>query len=427
MHRLLIVPSLLLTAVGGLVAGAPPSATPDPITIGPIDWPWWRGPSHDGHADPRQSPPQKWSETENVVWKATLPGRGHGSACVVGERVLLCTANAEAQTMSVLCLDRAAGTKRWETIVHRGGFESKGNAKASLASCTPASDGRRVFVNFLHAGAVFVTALDLEGKQLWQAKACDFVMHQGYGASPAVVGPLVVVAADNKGGGAIVAFDRVTGKEAWRRPRPELPNYASPILLTASGRQQLVFTGCDLVTSLDPLTGKELWETKGSTTECVTSVATDGIRVFTSGGYPKNHVSAVRADGSGASAWTNGARVYVPSMFVRAGHLYAVTDAGFAVCWKCDSGKELWNERLGGTFSASPVPVGDTVYATNETGKTYVYTATPDAFQLLAENQLGSESMATPTICGGRIYLRVAHKRAGQREEVLYCLGTKAR
>ena len=418
--------ALIVAVLGSAAQGASKpalSADAEPITVGPTDWPWWRGPTRDGLADPNQDPPRTWSETENVVWKAAVPGRGHGSPAVVGDRVLLCTADADAQTMSVLCYDRGTGAKRWEAVVHRGGFDPKGNAKASLGSCTPACDGRRVFVNFLHAGAVHATALDLDGKQLWQAKVCDFVMHQGYGSSPAVVGPLVVVAADNKGGGAIVAFERATGKEVWRRERPKLPNYASPILLTAAGREQLVFTGCDLVTSLDPLTGRELWEAKGATTECVTSTVADGTHVFTSGGYPKNHVSAVRADGSGKVAWENGTRVYVPSMFVRAGHLFAVTDAGFAACWQAATGKQVWNERLGGTFSASPVPVGDTVFATNEAGKTYVFTATPGAFQLVGENQLGTEAMATPTVCGGRVYLRVARKRDGKREEVLYCVG----
>src|SRR5262249_21132207 len=141
-----------------------------------------------------------------------------------------------------------------------------------------------------------------------------------------------------------------SGKVVWKHARPKTPNYASPIILNAAGRDQLVFTGCDLVASYEPLTGKLLWQVKGSTTECVTSTVTDGRHVFTSGGYPKNHVSAVLADGSGKVVWENGTRVYVPSMLVREGHLYAVLDAGVAVCWECGTGKEVWRHRLGGTF-----------------------------------------------------------------------------
>src|SRR5262249_42541527 len=159
-------------------------AEPTRITIGPADWPWWRGPTRDGVAAPDQKPPLKWGESENVIWKTPVPGRSHGSPTVVGNRVYLAAADPQRQGQSVLCLDRKTGERLWETPVHRGGFEKKGNAKSSLASTTVACDGERLFVTFLNGGAVWLTALDLAGKQLWQAKVSDFVIHQGYGASP---------------------------------------------------------------------------------------------------------------------------------------------------------------------------------------------------------------------------------------------------
>ena len=397
----------------------------EPIEFGPQDWPWWRGPARDGVAKSEPAPPREFSNSKNVVWTADIPGRGHGSACVVGDRVFVVAAEGEAESQSVICLDRATGKRRWQTEVHRGGFEKKGNAKTTLACCTPACDGRRVYVNFLNGGAVHATALDLEGKQLWQTKVTDFVIHQGFGASPAIYGPLVLIAADNKGTGAIAALERTTGKIVWKVERPSVPNYTSPIILNVAGREQLLMTGCDLVTGLDPLTGKKLWETAGATTECVTSTVTDGQLIFTSGGYPKNHLSAVRADGTATIAWENNARVYVPSMLVRDGYLYAVLDAGVAMCWKCDTGKEMWKGRLGGTFSSSPVLVGDVIYAANEAGRFYLFKAKPEAFELIGENQLGDEAFATPTICGGRIYQRVAAQVNGKRQELLYCLGNQ--
>src|SRR5205814_107416 len=151
----------------------------------------------------------------------------------------------------------------------------------------------------------------------WQTKITDYVLHQGFGSSPAVYQSLVIVSADNKGTGVIAGLNRVTGKIVWKQERPKTPNYTSPIILRVDDREQLLFTGCDLVTSFDPLTGKKLWEIGGSTTECVTSTVTDGQLIFTSGGYPKNHLSAVRADGSGKIVWENKTRVYVPSLLVR--------------------------------------------------------------------------------------------------------------
>ncbi|MGH7223912.1 MAG: PQQ-binding-like beta-propeller repeat protein, partial [Gemmataceae bacterium] len=302
---------------------------------------------------------------------------------------------------------------------------TKGNKKASLASSTVACDGQRLFINFLHAGAVYTTALSREGKKLWQTKITDYVVHQGYGSSPALYGTLVIVSADNKGGGAIAALDRANGKVIWKRERPKTPNYASPIILNVAGRDQLLLTGCNLVTSLDPLSGKQFWEIKGATTECVTSTVTDGQLIFTSGGYPKNHVSAVRGDGSGETVWEKKTRVYVPSMIARNGYLYAVLDSGMAVCWKCASGEEVWKGRLGGTFSASLVLVGEHLFATNESGRTFIFKASPEEFKLVGENRLGSEVIATPAICGSHIYMRVAASEKGQRQEMLYCLSKR--
>ena len=388
------------------------------------DWPGWRGPTRDGVAPAGPLPPLTWSETKNVRWKVPVPGRGHGSPAVVGSRVYLTAAEPDAQLQSVLCFDRDTGKQLWKTVVHEGGFEqTTGNAKSSFASSTPYCDGERVYATFMHGKTVTATALGLDGKQLWQQVVSGYVLHQGYGSSPAVYKNLLLVTADNKGGGVVAGLDRATGAFVWKHDRPKLPNYASPIVLGVAGKDQLVLTGCDLVSAFDPLTGSKLWETKGSTTECVTSPVTDGRRVFTSGGYPTKHVSAVAADGGAKVVWANKSQVYVPSMLVKDGHLYAVQDDGFAVCWRCDTGAERWREKIGGTFSSSPVLVGDRIYTTSEAGKTVVFKADPAGFEQLGEAKLGDEVLTTPAVCDGRVYTRVAVKAGGKREEFLYCLG----
>jgi len=414
MNRLVIVLSFLL--------GAAPACAQD-IEIAQSDWPWWRGPNRNGVADAKQTPPIAWSETENVLWKAPVRGKGHASPIVLGDHVYLATADHKTESQHVLCYDRYKGTLLWDTEVHRGGFEKGGNGKSTLASSTCACDGERVFVTFLHNKAIHASALSRDGKILWQTKVTDYILHQGFGSSPTVWKSLLLVAADNKGTGLLAGLNRETGEIVWKLERPKLPNYASPIVHHVNGRDQLFFTGCKLVTSLDPLTGKKLWEAEGSTEETVTSTVTDGKHIVISGGYPKKHVAVLKADGSGKTVWEIPTQVYVPSMLEHRGFLYAVQDGGVAICWKFDTGKEMWKARLNGQFTASPVLVGENIYAVSEKGRTSIFRVNNDAFNLVGENQLGEEAMASPAICGGRIYFRVAFGQKSERREMLYCVG----
>ena len=391
------------------------------------DWPWWRGPQRNGIANPNQDPPSTWDETNNVTWKTPLPGKGHGGITILGQQVILATADLDRDVQSVICLDRKTGERTWESIIHRGGLKTKGNQKqnkkASLASTTVATDGKLLFVNFLNQESVWTTAISLQGKFVWQEKICDYIVHQGFGSSPSIINGLVIVSADNKGGGMIKALRADNGKLVWEKSRPRKPNYSSPIILNVGGKDQLLMTGCDQVTSIDPTSGKLLWEIPGATTECVTSSVTDGKHIFTSGGYPKNHLAAVVADGSGKIAWENNSRHYVPSLVHSGGYLFGVMDAGIAVCYDSRTGETQWKNRLQGDFSSSLVLVGNRCYATNEKGETFIFSANPKQFSLIAKNKLGDSSLSTATICGSRVYMRVAHSESDQRQEYVYCLG----
>ncbi len=415
------VPVQLLLMLFVSLHAAEPSKVNDGFTVSAKDWPWWRGPDRNGEASIDQKPPTEWSASKNIVWTAAVPGRGHGSMAIMGPRIFMQTADEASGAQMVICMDRTSGSKLWSSTVHPSGGMRKNN-KSTAASSTPACDGERVFVNFPNNGALMTTALDLNGKQLWQTRICDYIEHQGYGSSPALYQSLVLVSADNKAGGAIAALERKSGEIVWRRERPQMPNYPSPIVLNIAGKDQLLMTGCDKVSSFNPLNGETLWEVDGATTECVTSTVTDGSRIFTSGGYPKNHMSAVLADGSGKKVWESDSRLYVPSLVIRNGYLYGVLDAGIAVCWKSETGDEVWKARLGGTFSASPVLVGDKIYATSEVGETFIYRADPTKFEQIGKCKLGDEVLSTLVICDSRVYYRAATIVDGKREEFLYCL-----
>jgi outer membrane protein assembly factor BamB len=306
--------------------------------------------------------------------------------------------------------------------VHSGNFITGGHRNSSLASSDVVSDGERLYVNFLNDSAVFTTALDFSGKVLWQRRVCDFKLHQGFGASPVIYQSVVLVAADHRGGGRMSGLNKVTGAILWQQERPPVANYATPAVVTAAGKTQVVLAGCNLVSSYDPLTGGKHWEIAGSTEETVVTAVTDGSRIFIGGGYPKNHTMAVEADGSGKIAWENATRTYVPSMLVKNGHLFAVGDSGKATCWKAATGEERWSEKVDREFYGSPVMMDSRVYVTSKGGVTSVFDATPEKFTLIAQNQLGDESFSSPAICDNRIYLRSA-KLGEPRQEYLWCVG----
>jgi len=395
--------------------------------LGDRDWPAWRGPQHNGYAAAGQKLPIKWSETQNVAWKADLPGRGHSSPIVVGDRIFLATADEKGQVQSLLALDRKTGASVWKTDINQGGFPPSIHAKNTHATCTAACDGERLFVAFHHHDKIEAVALSLEGKVLWRRDMGTFLPKQyqyGYAPSPVVFEGTVIFAAefDGAGAGYLIALDRKTGEVVWKTPRPAQTSYSSPVVGKVAGREQLLISGCNMVSSYDPTNGKSLWSTPGTTSATCGTMAWEGDLVFASGGYPKPETICVKADGSGKVMWKNNQKCYEQSMLVYEGHVYALNDNGIAFCWKAADGEEMWKERLRGPVSSSPILAGGIIYQSNELGTTYVFRAKPGAFELLAENQLGTEGFATPAICGGEIFLRTAGQKNGKRHETLYCL-----
>jgi outer membrane protein assembly factor BamB len=386
------------------------------------DWPWWRGPDQDGKAkESSAEPPTTWSTTENVIWRTPLTGRGHASPVLWGNHIFLANADEEAGTQSLVALARQDGKPLWTTTIQRGELPYR-HEKNSHASATPACDGRHVYLAYLTSDGLWVTAVDFDGKMVWQTKAGPFQIQHGYGSSLALHGPLVFVAGDNEGPGYLAALDRQSGEIAWRTPRTEHPSYGTPIVTKIGDRHQLLLSGGYVTTSYDPLTGRQLWQCEGPTQVMANTMAVSGELVFASGGYPDKEILAIRAsdsaDSAGGVVWrTKEGVAYVPSPLAVDGRLYVVTDNGVANCFAAETGKVLWKKRLGGDFTASPVFSHGKIYVGDEAGTTHVIEAS-DEFKSLAKNSLQEEQYATPTIVGGRIYLRtIGH---------LYCLGQQA-
>jgi hypothetical protein len=184
-----------------------------------------------------------------------------------------------------------------------------------------------------------------------------------------------------------------------------------------------LISGFDQVWSYDPATGKPLWSTKGTTTATCGTAVWDNDLVFASGGYPGAETLAIRGDGRGKVVWRNNQRHYEQSLLAHNGYVYGFTGPGIAYCWRATDGREMWRHRLKGPVSASPVVAGDNIYWANELGTLFVFKANHERFELVATNQIGTDSFPSPAICGGQIFLRVGDSSSGTRQEFLYCFG----
>lgn len=389
------------------------------------DWPWWRGPSRNGIASDA-AVPTKFGDGENMAWKAKVPGRGHSSPIVVGDRVYLTTAFQKEERHSVVAFDRATGKEVWQVEVSQGAFPAKNHRKNTEASPTIACDGERLFTAFYHHDQVEAITLDLDGKILWRKKAADFrptMYEYGYAPSPLIYQGNVIIASEYDGDSFVTALDRVSGEKVWQSKRLPSISFSTPVIGHVAGKDQMLMSGQQFVTSYNPANGKPDWLVMGTTHATCGTMVWEGNIVFASGGFPKAETIAIRADGSKKVLWKNNQKCYEQSMIVHDGHLFALTDNGVMFCWNGETGEEKWKKRLSGPVSASPVLAGGHIYWANEAGTMYVFKPTPEKFDLVSENTIGNSAFASPAICGGQIFLRVGDGDGGgaDYQEWLYC------
>lgn len=414
---------LIVTGVGPFVFADEKGIGDFPKLVAARDWPWWRGPSRDGHADSTPVPTQ-FGETENVVWKVRVPGRGHSSPTVVNNRVFLTTANTNEKIHYVLAFDRGTGKQLWEKAVNRGAFPAKNHPKNTEATPSIASDGERLFATFYHHDKVAAVCLDLDGNIVWEKDVCKFrprTYEYGYAPSPILYQGNVIIAAEYDGESSITALDRKSGHQAWRAPRPTMISFSTPVIAHVAGKDQMLISGAQKIFSYNPSNGKTLWSVEGTTLATCGTMVWDGDTVFASGGFPKKETIAVKADGSQKILWQNNQKCYEQSMIADQGYVYALDDNGVMFCWRGTDGTEMWKRRLTGPVSASPVLANGAIYWANELGTIYVFRPDPKKFDLIAENQVGTDSFPSPAICGGQIFLRVGHGSGADRQEWLYC------
>ncbi|OWK39684.1 PQQ-binding-like beta-propeller repeat protein [Fimbriiglobus ruber] len=399
-------------------------------TASSADWPGWRGINGDGTTTETDFP-TKWSPTENVKWKAAIPGDGHSSPVVSKGKVfvtscLVAEGDKTAPKKRMLyCLDRKDGRILWEQVVVVAPLEGKHKLN-SYASATPAADGEHLYVTFYDRPNLRVYCYDYSGKRLWDVSPGEFHSVHGFCSSPVLYKDFVIVNADQdpKPGGKayIVALDKRTGEEKWRIDRPnKLRSYCPPVIHEAAGKTQMVLTGSKCVTSYDPDTGKQNWIVTGPTEQFVSSVVFQEGIVFLTAGFPEYWLMAIDPSGTGNVTkshviWSKKTKDagYVPSPVAWGGKFFVVSDDGVGSCWDLKTDKEFWKERLGGHHSGAGVVAGGKVYFTDDNGVTFVIAAR-DEFDLIAKNTIGEKCFSSPALSDGDIFIR--------GENHLFCIG----
>jgi outer membrane protein assembly factor BamB len=416
----------------------------------PLPWPSFRGPSGSGVADGQQ-PPLTWDVKTgaNVRWKTPVPGLGHSSPVVWGDRVFLTTAvggdpdpkvrtgnygdpdsvnDTSKHAWQVVCLNRATGKVLWTRTAFEGVPKIKRHLKGSQANCTPATDGKRVVACF---GPEGLYCYNFQGKLLWKRDlssidssfAIDRQYEWGFGSSPVIHDGLVILQCDLSKDSFIAAYRLEDGSRAWLTPRDEIPSWSSPVVWRNRRRVELVTNAAQYARGYDPATGKELWRlAKKSEVTIPMPVLGCELVYITSGNRPIQPIFAVRPGAAGDIslgpsetqnehiAWSKkrgGPYMTTPLVYGR--YLYACSNAGMLTCYQADTGKEVYKERLGGvSYTASPVAADGRLYFASEQGAVRVVKAGPK-FELLAVNELGDVCMATPAISGGTLFVRSQH------------------
>lgn len=407
------------------------------------NWPGFRGPTRQGLSS-ETGLPLHWSADSNIVWKTTIPGQGWSSPIVWGNRVFVSTVTDNNTQCRVLSIDRASGKILWDREIFEQVPKRK-EGKNSYATPTPITDGRQVYAVF---GDGSIVALKFDGTIAWTNREVQFYSRHGLGASPALHDNLLIMPFDgsNPIGSAgvypkvsdeerlgwqipwdksfIAALDTKTGRRVWtaRRGMSRIA-HVSPIVAKVDGKEILISGAGDRMQGFDLKSGELLWSIYAQGEGVTPSpVVGDGL-LFASSGFEKTTLRAVKlgkAKGDVTKthiAWEQKKGVPTqPSLLYVKPYLYAITDGGIATCYQPDTGDIVWQERIGGNHSASPVFADGRIYFLSEAGETTAI-APGSEFKILARNPLNEKCQASIAVSQGSFFIR--------GEKNLFCIGIK--
>lgn len=420
----------------------------EPVFSG--DWPQFRGPRGDGHAEATGLPTTWGGLFAPPAWQSSIDGAGWSSPIVVGDRIWLTAAEQTAldeasrerklagsrysedefqadASVTLLAIELDAGSGEILRRIELWTCDDPApiHAVNSYASPTPVTDGERLYAHF---GSLGTVCLALEsGRVEWRrCFAVDDIT--GSGSSPVLCGDRLVLACDGGDDQFVVALDKRTAEVAWRTPRPQIAApegkmrraFSTPLLIDDAGRSQLIAPAAQWTVAYNPDTGEELWRVNMGSGYAVVPrpVYRQGL-IYVSTGYPKPELWALRVDGAGDVTATHVAWTYdkqvpeISSPAVVGDEIYFVSSRGIATCLDAEAGDLIWQHRLEGSFAASPLAADGKLYFTNHEAVTFVIRPRRE-YHELARNQLFGRTMASLAVAGDSLLLRSAG--------VLYCV-----
>lgn len=374
------------------------------------EWTRFRGPNGTGIGK-GDAIPAKWTEAD-YNWKVKLPGAGHGSPVLWGERIFLTGCDQRTAKRMVICLAAADGRVLWARPYDTEPFRM--NGLNSYAGSTPAADSSRVYVCWASRKQVLLAALDHEGREVWQRDLGPHDSMHGPCASPIVYRDMVILANDQQAKGFLLAVDAATGKTRWQLARKSgRAAYGTPCVRRLDdGSEEMLFSStAEGIAGVDPRAGTLNWKRTDLFPErCVGSpVAAFGLVVAACGtGSRGVRMVALRPAGGKQPEIAYEMKrhcPYVPTPLIRGELMFTLGDTGTVTCLRVKTGQQVWQQRIGGGYYASPVCVAGRLYCVSRKGEAVVLAA-DETYKLLARNGLGEMTHATPAVAGGRMYLK---------------------
>jgi len=404
--------AILATSFAVVIAAAPAAAAE-------TNWAQFRGPRADG-STPCKNLPLTWSETENVIWKTPIHGRGWSSPVVWGKQVWMTTATPDGKEMFAVCVDATSGRVVHNIKLFENPKPAAVNPFNSYASPTPCVEAGRVYVHF---GTYGTACLDTAtGKTIWQRRDLNCDHGVGPGSSPVLDGGRLYLLFDGMDVQFVVALDAKTGKNVWKTPRnvkfrtnngDQHKAFSTPLLIDTPAGRQLVANGAEFSIAYVPETGKEIWRAnypRGYSTASM-PVVVAGL-VLVNSGYNRPTVLAVRPTGTGDVTKTHVAwrmdrgGANKPSPAVVDGRVYFLHDSGMVACCEGKTGKLIWRGRLGGRYSASPIVAPGRMYFFDDGGKATVIEPGGDKMKVLGRSKLADGCLASPAVAGNALFVR---------------------